>query len=177
MRLARYHRAANRADLTPRHGCPPDRAACALQVGSRGVDGNTVGGRRRYRPCDDHGRRQGRRPQPHACSGVRDEDHREAETKSIQFTPTTVPDTVRNLRQEEYLIETESPPYQERTDTHVKRADSQACPLKGGESSETSTFDVRGHSVGLPDTAILIESLTGGKPSRELKVSWSPRHP
>jgi len=97
------------------------------------------------------------------------QDNLEVQTKSIQFKPKDVPFKVTHLRQEEYLIETQAPSYTIRTDTHVKRADSQACPLKGGESRETSTFDARAASVVLPDTAILIESLTGGRPSRELK--------
>lgn len=79
-----------------------------------------------------------------------------------------MPVTIRHLRNEDYLIETTAPSYTERTDTHTKRADSEGCPLKGGESSETDSFEVREHNLSLPDTAIRIESLTGGLPSRRL---------
>lgn len=87
---------------------------------------------------------------------------------TILSTPATVPVTIRHLRGEDYLIQTKAPSYIERTDTHTKRADSEACSLKSGESSETDSFEVPEYNLLLPDTAIRIESLTGGLPSRRL---------
>lgn len=97
------------------------------------------------------------------------QETRETSNMSVISSPSTVPVKVTLVSGNDYVIEAEAPAYTHRTESHTKREDSQACPLKGGESSETQDFDVRASPTLMRAVANVLGTTAAGKPKLALR--------